>query len=849
MNFNTPDDFSSSPHSTGSIETDVSDHVLTDADVDVPSSDSEDKDLVEDETVTGIDRDDATKQADDNSITGSSGRLEEALRQAAQQAGTQGIDFDEHGDITMEIADEEVTAAFKPWMNRGTYEPGTFGPPTSQRREDTNPFSPAFKAKIQDTSEEGNEETMELTKAVGAILSPRKRVHYVAQLTASKPPTYDQTRNVESGRRSSSPSVDLGDETMDLTMAVGGIEENGNTALDDDIANKLVGSDEDEGLSMDFTAVVGGVLSQKSGSFSQEDMVPKMGPAELPKNYADADQNNRILVQEDQPLSITSRLGQGQASLIERSDVAEDGTMDMDMTTAIGTIVPKQPEIDNRDQGRVRMDQVLRNQRISSAQEPTARRWTSTANESGSPSLVPAQHHHGDRAVESVGQSTPKMLSRTSSPAKKLATPSRQVTPQVVRPMTPGKTPPSKNVAMRTGSPKRLFKAEIKQATSSPVQGKLEDGLTPVDSSFHHMARSRPNSNVELRRTSGLGLDRIGLGSPRVTEMLDRRNSISESSTTFLSNGKPREGVRFADPRLLEYQLEQERLEDERSESGHNILHAEANDQNVPKHDITGNLKDKIQSLTPQKKRLNGRKSLHVGAAKGLLGKRPAELDEEEDEDDTTSKQLRALQTSPVKKVKLAPPPSKDTTSGRVTRSARFSLAETSNNVRPASPSTGASPLKGGLATTPKSQPRHKDVEHAAIAVRGALDLEEESAAAESIATRHPKTDDRIHLQDFLNLTSIRFMELTTTKRRHTVAPNPLLDTTVAGVDGVFCTNADRQLESCVVAGACTLPMLDLYQHVSVHDKLFYAHRLSMVLVVPRVEKVHCRRSPHCTGD
>ena len=829
MNFNNHDDFSSSPHSTGSIDSDGSERVLTDADVDVPSSDSEDKDLVEDETVTGIDRDDATKQSDDNSITGSSGRLEEALRQAAQQAGTQGIDFDEHGDITMEMVDEEVTAAFKPWMNRGTYEPGTLGPPTSQRnQENTNPFSPAFKAQIQGTPDKDNEATMELTKAVGAILSPRKRDQHVEQLNASEPHSYDQNKVLKSGRRSSCLSADLGDETMDLTMAVGCIEGNGNISLDDVIADKLIGSDEDEGLSMDFTAVVGGVLSQRTGSFNQENIVHKKGPVDLPNNNADVDQNNRFLAQDDQPLSIASSLGQIPSSMAERSDAAEDITMDMDMTTATGTIVPKQPETDNRDKGRMGMDQVLGDEKISrvashSAQAPAPARWVSTATESGSPSLVPAQYHYGDRAVESVGQSlTPKMLSRTSSPSKKPATPSSQVTPQVVRPVTPGKTPPFKNVAMRTGSPKRLFEAEIKQATSSSIQGKLEDGSTPLNSSFHHVTRSRPNLNVGLRRTSGLGLDKIGLGSPRVTEILNKRYSINESSAAFLSNGKPREGVRFSDPRLLEYQFEQERLDGEHSENEHSILQAEANDQNVPKQNMTGNLKDKIQSLTPQKKRLNGRKSLHVGAAKGLLGKRPAELDEEEDEDDTMSKQPRALQmlqTSPVKKVKLAPPPSKDTTSGRLTRSARLSLAETSNNVRPTTSSTGVSPIKGGLATTPEDQPRQKDLEHGAKAVGEALDLEEDSVVAKSNATKRPRTDDRIHLQDFLDLTSIRFMELTTTKRRHTVAPNPLLDPVVAGVDGVSCSSADRQLENCVVAGACTLPMLDLYQHVSVQDR------------------------------
>jgi kinetochore protein Spc7/SPC105 len=68
-------------------------------------------------------------------------------------------------------------------------------------------------------------------------------------------------------------------------------------------------------------------------------------------------------------------------------------------------------------------------------------------------------------------------------------------------------------------------------------------------------------------------------------------------------------------------------------------------------------------------------------------------------------------------------------------------------------------------------------------------------------------SEERIHLQDFLNMTSIRFMELTTAKRRHTQAPEAFKDGQSA--DSVD----DLSLERCVVAGACTVPMLELYQH------------------------------------
>jgi kinetochore protein Spc7/SPC105 len=64
---------------------------------------------------------------------------------------------------------------------------------------------------------------------------------------------------------------------------------------------------------------------------------------------------------------------------------------------------------------------------------------------------------------------------------------------------------------------------------------------------------------------------------------------------------------------------------------------------------------------------------------------------------------------------------------------------------------------------------------------------------------------ERISLQDFLDMTKIRFMDLSTTKRRHTAAPALFHDTEVE--------EKEETLDRYVVAGACTLPEYELYQH------------------------------------
>ena len=371
---------------------------------------------------------------------------------------------------------------------------------------------------------------------------------------------------------------------------------------------------------------------------------------------------------------------------------------------------------------------------------------------------------------------------------------------------------------MRTASPKKLFKAEIQEAKNASDSTPWRDGPNPLFRKDLATGTTTPSIILKprRRRSSGLGVDREGLGSPRVTALLDRRRSIGDNAKVFVAQGHSHAGVRFEDPQSMEQELDQERAEDERRESGRGILEAEADTQDLQEKDHTANLKDMIERLTPQKKKLNGRKSLHVGAAKGLLGKRPAELDDDEDEDGTP-KRLRGREGSPVKKVKLPAPPPKTATTGRITRSSRLSLVETAGNARASTPSRTVSPLK--TDTTPKDQPRFKDVESRSPAEVQSFEQKLDTSITN---TAEPmEREDRIHLQDFLNMTSIRFMELTTTKRRQTVVPNALLEqsankASLGGDDGDD-AEAGNELESRVVAGACTVPMLELYQHVSHH--------------------------------
>jgi kinetochore protein Spc7/SPC105 len=258
--------------------------------------------------------------------------------------------------------------------------------------------------------------------------------------------------------------------------------------------------------------------------------------------------------------------------------------------------------------------------------------------------------------------------------------------------------------------------------------------------------------------------------------------------------------VAFDDPRAIAEELDREQQDEGKTEGRGRTK--EKDSERLQGEDATLNLMEMINSLTPKKNALKSRKSLHVGSAKGLLGKRPAELDDEDDTEERDGvKRLKGHEGSPVKNVKLQAPPSKAETTGRMAGPNRRGLEQIDRASLDLS--TGRS---SDMASTPRSQGRLTDRDDDRPATTVGFDKVSPGKGPEL----QPDHDEqRIHLQDFLNMTSIRFMELTTTKRRHTVAPPSLTDS--SSID----TKEDLSIERCVVAGACTVPMLELYQHVS----------------------------------
>lgn len=788
MNFNNPNEegLSSSPFSGSSVG-DADETIEVDGDEESNSnSNSED----DDGTMMSIEGGETTEMSMASAkspLSDSSGRLEEALRLAARQAGTQGIEFDEHGQGLAE--DEEVLASFTPFVKSSMRDLES-----KLDQENVNPFSPAFNATQGDMQPEGDEMTMEMTRAVGGIIPSSQDEDdemsmdvtraFGGIITNELPKAPESRRKSmppgrrQSTRRRSSGASSREDATMDLTTAVGGIQ-----STDDDTVSK------DEEMSMELTSVFGGVLAQGIPSFASR----RQSAATQSQIQSGRNRQSLNSVVEDETMDMTTAIGGIIRPESESITDEADTTVGMDLTTAVGGILP-QLSTAKRMQAKNVMEleadlasSPFQAEVVASSPPKILAPVHTIASETGSPSLAAFRGKGLRRSVEAQQSVMPKPVLGDGTPIKKPSTPSKQLTPQPVRPTIPGKTPPSKNIAFRTSSPKRLFKNEIKAST--PQSSAATKRTTPNKLFQNDKATGAPTPSYVLtpqqRRSSGVGIDRAGLGSPRVAELLDRRGSIGEQANSFVPGqlGNAGRGVRFDDPRELEKEVNAEHEEDQAEEK-----------------DATINLKEMIQSMSPKKRPLNGRKSLHIGAAKGILGKRPLELDEDDDEEENDGmKRLKGHQGSPVKNVKLQGPPSKEDTTGRLARATPQGFENPLGSSIPA-----FSPFKGNNST-PHSHGRSRDADVTATLTLTVPSLEQQHIQG----LGGSPGDDRIQLQDFLNMTSIRFMELTTTKRRHTIAPkepnsrDSLQDETAAS------------LEDCVAAGAATVPMLELFQHVS----------------------------------
>jgi kinetochore protein Spc7/SPC105 len=202
--------------------------------------------------VSDDDMGDATMDLDELTVqslrSGDSGdssnaRLDAALKQAAAQAGSQEYQ-DPNGDATMDLADDEVTHAFKPWVNKNRRDSFAVNRHiASKDQENVDPFQSQSAHTIND-DDATQDMSMDITRAIGGIISKdsdntaqitrslkRRRSSNMVSTTESSgsPIQRPTTRKSLSRRQSTAEESVIEEVTMDFTIAVGKIHQNEDT--------------------------------------------------------------------------------------------------------------------------------------------------------------------------------------------------------------------------------------------------------------------------------------------------------------------------------------------------------------------------------------------------------------------------------------------------------------------------------------------------------------------------------------------------------------------------------------------------------------------------------------------
>ncbi|KAL2755102.1 hypothetical protein ACRALDRAFT_1077212 [Sodiomyces alcalophilus JCM 7366] len=774
------------------------------------------------------------------SSPGDNNTLEEALRMASERAGTHRLDEDDSDG-------EEVIPSFG-WIKKS--KPQEQSPAL---RDVTTNLENAGDA--SDADEHDMDMDMDMTQAAGGIIreveDEEEDQDMSMDVTHALGGILSQANRQRSQQGGAERTMQV-DETMELTRAIGGIQRPSSAYYDDDDGN--------EDMSMEMTTALGGLLASNQG---RSDWMRR-------RSTASTTAHGNL---HDTTMGMDMTVGVGRILRAADTDGNEDeATMGMDMTTAVGRILPSTTVGDEGD-ATMGMDmttavgRILPSATVGDEGEATMGMEMTTAiggiiQGASTPESRVAAKKYMEAEVNKPDTPSKSMAIQSRSPTRSIASAARQPSHNAAQqspaqnpfrgaglrrslarqssatpPSSPFKGAPSpvrstfssraranaQSSTRRTGS-ESPFRENHSPTRTSPYRTKTGGGRTrlpdgkpatpsprvaPSKASdiFRHDANTGTRTPTvvltpQLQKYSGVGVDKPGLGSPRVAAILERRSSIGEAAENFVPGSS--RGVAFADPREMEQEFEWDRVVEP---EGRNRDRSEGDSEDV--RDGTHNLKDMIESMSPIKKPVRGRKSLHVGSAMGLLGKRPAELDDDDDDDDTEEmdgvKRLKGHQGSPVKNVRLQQPPSMEETTGRrVTRPSRQQGEDSEG--RRGTPNYTASPEKNGGAVG-SSQGRYHHVRHGENEPSPyALDLHRSGRDSSRHFLHGGQPDERIHLQDFLDRTSIRFMELTTTKRRHTQAPDALKEGIPEGEDRF-------PLERCVVAGACTVPMLELYQH------------------------------------
>ncbi|KAK6527117.1 hypothetical protein TWF281_010309 [Arthrobotrys megalospora] len=515
---------------------------------------------------------------------------------------------DDSGD--MDIVDEnEVTATFRPWIAREHNHPRLSHPETNftsapPRPQDSNPempfsgrrhdhprlshpetgFSSAPRsAELMRQDEDGDDQTMEITRVVGrGVLtspSPARGAHDVMDDDMTMDFTQAIGPGILSNRRLStvSEATDDGEMTMEITRAIGpGLLSARTQSITYPKLPRFSPDQDGDDQTMELTRAIGGIKSVVSPS--QDD-------------------------DEEMSMELTNVIGGVLASRGQRQSPEDDNTtsMDMDMTVAIGGIIeqarlaptmaetepePEDPQSPTTDLAAVTMHV---NPSLSALVAEARARSASVTSTPPAARTPTRGRPRGSATPQKSKEATPKasgrsLRSRTTTPLDEPATaepepaavapePVAPVEAEVSTPKATAKTPkvaisakkatpkPTPKVATTTTTPKITPKTATprrslrtpQQSTPTPKattlagSGKvavLDHGLSAkrrlagVTSPGIHLTNMNMGAqSPSTRGPTGVGISKAGLGSPSVRKILSARKPIATAEVEPFSPG------------------------------------------------------------------------------------------------------------------------------------------------------------------------------------------------------------------------------------------------------------------------------------------------------------------------
>ena len=813
MNFNNPDDLESSIISGSS---------------DVSGSEGEEEDSEgEDEDATGtamsLDMGDNSllSTTESESSTSSSARLERNLREAANTAGTRGIEYDEAyeedaGDESMEIAGDEITNAFKPWAQRHAEEEDEPLHSAAMDQENVNPFSPAFQASVAGmlkprystiAEEDEDDMSMDVTRVVGGILDARAAEQASSpidddgtmdftqavgrinnDMTAASPIRNGQKRRrstTEAGspgfsqskrRRSSMARSSMGDETMDLTLAVGAIHESGSPVKPSrrrSVARRRSSGVESEAgdATMDFTRPMGSLSISKPASDdgSGED--------------------------EDLSMELTTAFGGVQAA--ERAAAEQEPSTPQEPASpsaaaAEANTTPKDQERfrDVPDSGpRKSLTPVLQKQATRSAEKPaSAKNSSAKSRKSSSPAKSSPVRQKAEVKQLRLTRSASKDTHSKGSPLRNEVSypdlPALDV-PDLQSTSTPHLTPLRQTTGQPDSEVRSLLEAQMQDPEPSPtVEKQLRS--TPVKH-----AQSAPKARTPLMPKSPQresDSPQFAFTTQEATPDRPSPKAATPKSATPKSATPKSATPKPATPKAATPKSPTPKATTPKAFTPKDATPRSSRSGNsttpktsTPKTQIASTHDAAPNPVTPQE--LQVRDVATPVQQASPFGKATPEHTQKET---TRLADTIKLMSTPRKEMLKALTPKKHT------------------------PKKQISPMK---RPTPAGKPTPK--------TRSGAQKSPAQQLSETIFELQPAIEKKqVRLQEFLDAASIRFMDLTTTKRRMTYAPTPSKNRqNNAEDDG----EAEVTLESAVVAAACTEPEKELFSHAC-HELKRYIH-------------------------